>query len=129
MNTRLSLACLAALALAGAAHAQTITVRNAASESAPRAFGLRVQTQMQISLPAAGGSNLDEQKSQQESARKALYEKANRECRTLTEVFGGECRMTTLTVNTNVQDRRGSGSDAVIATGSATYELASPARP
>ena len=116
--------CLLAVCLGGAATAQTVTFQGGARDPAPRAFGLRVQTQMQVSLPSVGALSLDEQKTQQESARTALYDMANRECRSLSEVFGGECRLTTLTVNTNMQDRRGTGAESVMATGSATYELA-----
>ena len=124
LSTRVALA-LALACFAGEACAQTVTIQSGNRDMPARPFGLRVQTQMQVSLASPNLQNLEEQKTQQEVARRALYDMASRECRNLKETFGGECRLTSLSVNTNVQDRRPSGSELIHASASATNELSS----
>lgn len=123
-------AALLPFALVGPASAQTITFQPGSRDVPSRPIGFRVQVQMQVSLATAPGAGVEDQSKQQEAARRALYEMSARECRNLKDTFGGECRLTNLSVNTNIQDRRPAGLETVNATASATYEVAAePARP
>lgn len=94
-------------------------------DRSPRGTVLRVQTQMQVTLPARNVQDLAEQAAQQESARRTLYEMASRECRNLKEVFGGECRLVSVNANTSLQTRHQHGSpvDTIVASANATFEV------
>jgi hypothetical protein len=113
------------------ASAQTITIQTGErSPDAAKISTLRVQTQVHLNLPATNLQSVEEQKAQQEAARRALYEIANRECRLLREVFGTDCRIVTMNVSSNVQNRQaGAGAESVMANGNVTYDLFPAGRP
>ena len=120
-------AALLSAVLAGGAAAQTITFQPGSRDVPSRPIGFRVQVQMQVSLATTSGAGVDDQSKQQEAARRALYEMSARQCRNLKDAFGGECRLTNVSANTNIQDRRPAGQETVNATASATYEVAAEA--
>lgn len=107
------------------------SVRAQPSSEGARAHPFRAQIQMQVSI-AAPLRTAEDQRSQQETARRAIYEMANAECRALRDVFGGECRMTALNTNTNLQQRHGGGalpSEQLVTSATATYEVTAAATP
>lgn len=115
------------LLLSGAALAQTSVPDTARS----RPFRTQVQTQLSMVTAA---QSLEEQRAQGENARRSLYEVANRECNTLRDVFGGECRLMSLNVTSSVQQRQsgmGIASEQLMTSANATYEVsaAGPNRP
>jgi hypothetical protein len=112
------------VSVACAASAQTITIQTGdRSAEGAKISTLRVQTTTNLSLPAVNLQNPDEQRTQQEAARRAIYDMANRECRLLREVFGTDCRIVTMNVSSNAQLRQGGGTELVTANGNVTYEL------
>lgn len=60
-----------------------------------------------------------------ESVRKDLYALSNRECDTLKTIFGGECTLTSVNINSSIQDR-GSRSKSANISISNTYMLKKP---
>jgi hypothetical protein len=103
--------------------AQTITIetRSPDERGATRITTLRVQTQLTLYLPGGVGG-VEEQKAASDAARKAVYEMAARECRTLTEVFKSDCKLVSVNANSNVQARQ-TGQEGISANGSAVFEL------
>ena len=88
-----------------------------------RSNPLRIQVQISIQAASTGDP------SQQEGARRSLYEMANRECKLLTDVFGGECRLVQMNTTSQIQQRSGQyggQADLLNANASTTYEIVRP---
>lgn len=92
----------------------------------PRPDAIRIQVQISIQAPMASSAAPNERLSLQDAGRRAMYEAASRECRVLTEVFGGSCRLLTLNAGSQIQARPvspGMSGEFVLSTATATYEL------
>ena len=98
---------------------RTATAQEGAA-AAGRHTVLRVQSSLNVFMPGLG--SLEEQRAAGETGRRAIYDMANRECRLLVEVFRGECKLTAVNANVNVQ-ARSSGNEGISVSGTATYEL------
>lgn len=102
---RLLLLTAAGLLVFAGANAQTITIRPA--EGAPLSAGqipIRIQVQMNISQRVTM-EGVDGQRRVEEAVRRSLYEMAMNECTLITAVFKTGCRMASLNVNSNAQER------------------------
>jgi hypothetical protein len=86
---------------------------------------LRVQVTMQVTAPVPPSASTEEQRKIIETLRANLYESAAEECSRINNIFKGDCRLTTLNVNSSVQDR-GVNGQIVNATGTAAYDLSRP---
>jgi hypothetical protein len=63
----------------------------------------RINVGFNISQRVSGNS-LDEQRRVDQALRRRLYQLAMQECALLIEVIGGECRIVSMNVNSNIQD-------------------------
>ena len=94
-------------------------------DAASRPSALRIESSMSLQIPLTSGVGAEDQLKQGEDARKALYQASTRECAMLLDIFKMECRIQSVRVVSNVQ-QRGSGTETVTVTGSSTYELSTP---
>ena len=106
------------LLVTSASGKRTATAQEGAA--AGRHTMLRVQSSLNLFLPGIG--SVEEQRAAGETGRRAIYDMANRECRLLVEVFRGDCKLTAVNANVNVQ-ARSSGNEGISVSGTATYEL------
>ncbi|MGE3247685.1 MAG: hypothetical protein AB7F96_07880 [Beijerinckiaceae bacterium] len=86
--------------------------------------GVQISSSFQTSVPVTGQMSVEEEARATESARKALYQIAARECDVIKAVFKGECRMTHLNVRSFIQDR-GNGARQISVSANATYTIVS----
>jgi hypothetical protein len=116
---------LVALLFATAATAQTITISpRADAPTAVTAPPLRIQTSIQIALPA---SSVEDEAKAMESARRQLYQSANNECAILSDIFKADCRLVSANANSSTQERGVSG-PSINAHLNASYELSPRSR-
>ena len=102
---RLLLLTAAWLLVAGSAGAQI--VRIGPQDGVPSAGQItptRIQVQMNISQRVMG-DGVEEQRRVEQAVRRSLYEAALNECAIITTVFKGGCRLASLNVNSNTQER------------------------
>ena len=120
---RLFLLTAAGLLVFAGANAQTITIRPA--NSAPLSAGpiapTRIQVQMNISQRVTM-DGVDEQRHAEEAVRRSLYEMAMNECSVITAIFKTRCRMASLNVNSNAQERN-EALYSINGNATGTYEL------
>jgi hypothetical protein len=120
---RIFLLTAAGLLVFAGANAQTITIRPA--DSAPVSAGqiapTRIQVQMNISQRVTM-DGVDEQRRVEEAVRRSLYQMAMNECTVITAVFKAGCRMASLNVNSNAQERN-ENLYSINGNATGTYEL------
>lgn len=97
----------------------TVSLPNA---GAPVRTPLRIESGWNVTVPLAPGSSVEQQIKQTETARRAIYEMAARECDALRQTFKAECRLQNVRVNSNVQ-MRNPGNEIVSVNGSGSFEL------
>lgn len=83
---------------------------------------LRIESSWVVTVPLAPGSTVEQQITQTESARRAIYEMSSRECDTLKQIFKTDCRLQAVRVNSNVQTRN-PGNEIIHVNGSGSFEL------
>ena len=83
---------------------------------------LRIESGWVVMVPLSAAATVEQQIAQTETARRAIYEMAARECDTLRQVFKAECRLQNVRINSNVQSRN-AGNDSVSVNGSGSFEL------
>ena len=120
---RLFLLTAAGLLVFAGANAQTITIRpaNSAPLSAGQIAPTRIQVQMNISQRVTM-DGVDEQRHVEEAVRRSLYEMAMNECSVITAIFKTGCRMASLNVNSNAQERN-EALYSINGNATGTYEL------
>jgi hypothetical protein len=103
---RLLLLSAAGLFVLGSADAQIITVspRDGVPQLAGQIAPVRIQVQMNISQRVMG-DGAEAQRRVEETVRRSLYEAAMNECTVITSVLKGVCRLASLNVNSNTQER------------------------
>lgn len=120
---RLFLLTAAGLLVFAGANAQTITIRP--TDGAPLSAGqfapTRIQVQMNISQRVTM-DGVDEQRHVEEAVRRSLYEMAMNECTVITAIFKTGCRMASLNVNSNAQERN-EALYSINGNATGTYEL------
>ena len=119
---RLLLLSAAGLFVVGSAEAQNITIGpRDGMPPLPRQIA-RIQVQMNISQRVMS-DGAEAQRRVEEAVRRSLYEAAMNECTVITSVFKGGCRLASLNVNSNTQERNENGY-FVNGNANGTYELA-----
>jgi hypothetical protein len=120
---RLLLLSAAGLFVVGSADAQIITISPRDGMPPPRQIApTRIQVQMNISQRVMS-DGAEAQRRVEEAVRRSLYEAAMNECTVITSVFKGACRLASLNVNSNTQERNENGY-FVNGNANGTYELA-----
>lgn len=75
---------------------------------------IEVRSQISVNVPVATPASTDAALKATEDARKQLYALAGRECETLHQVFGGECALSSVNINSSMQDRGMAGPTAFV---------------
>jgi hypothetical protein len=101
MTRVLAVGLLFALTLSAAAQSSQMTAP--APQTDRRGDNVRVQVNVSFLLPAPSDRDAEEVVKAQESARRILYQVADRECTLLKELMATECRMESVNVNINRQ--------------------------
>jgi hypothetical protein len=120
---RIFLLTAAGLLVFAGADAQTITIRPA--DGAPLSAGQIVPTRIQVQMNISQRVTMDgvnEQRRVEEAVRRSLYEMAMNECTVITAIFKTGCRMASLNVNSNAQER-GETLYSINGNATGTYEL------
>lgn len=99
MRQALVLLPMVLLAATTAANAQTIGDRPAVAAQVPTRINIGMSISERIS-----GVSLEEQYRADQAIRRQLYRMAMEECTLLAEVMRAECKLTSLSVNTNFQN-------------------------
>jgi hypothetical protein len=120
---RLFLLTAAGILVFAAANAQTITngPADGAHLSAGQIAPTRIQVQMNISQRVTR-DGVDEQRRVEEAVRRSLYETAMNECTVISAVFKAGCKMASLNVNSNAQERN-ENLYSINGNATGTYEL------
>jgi hypothetical protein len=119
---RLLLLSAAGLLVFADANAQTITIQPAdGARLSAGQIPTRIQVQMNISQRATM-DGVDGQRRVEEAVRRSLYEMAMNECTLITAIFNTGCRMASLNVNSNVQERN-ENVYSINGNATGTYEL------
>ena len=120
---RLLLLFAAGLFVAGSADAQIITIspRDGMTPAPRQIAPTRIQVQMNISQRVMS-DGAEAQQRMEEAVRRSLYEAAMNECSVITSIFKGGCRLASLNVNSNTQERNENGY-FVNGNANGTYEL------
>jgi hypothetical protein len=108
-----------AAAAPSAGHADTVIVQRPNAET--RASEVRVQVAMNLFIPGPVNAT-PESFDAQENVRKAIYERAGRECETLKATLASECRLESINVSTNRQYGPPQA-EGFMATGNMTYRI------
>ena len=121
---RLLLLSAALLFVVASADAQIVTIspRDGMPPPPRQIAPTRIQVQMNISQRVMS-DGADAQRRVEEAVRRSLYEAAMNECTVITSVFKGGCRLASLNVNSNTQERNENGY-FVNGNANGTYELA-----
>jgi hypothetical protein len=121
---RLLLLSAAGLFVVGSADAQNTTISPRDSMPSPlrQIVPTRIQVQMNISQRVMS-DGAETQRRVEEAVRRSLYEAAMNECTVIMSVFKGGCRLASLNVNSNTQERNENGY-FVNGNANGTYEIA-----
>ena len=83
---------------------------------------LEIRSQISVTFPVADQVSASHTMKSMEESRRDLYALSNRECDTLKAIFGGECSLSSININSSVQDR-GTRDKAAFISISNTYEV------
>jgi hypothetical protein len=89
---------------------------------APNTFdpsATRIQVSIGVTRPSSTATTQD-QLAAQEELRRLLYESAARECGVIGDTFKAECRIASLNISSNANNR---GNDGIFANANVTFEL------
>ena len=89
---------------------------------------LEVRSQISVNVPVTDQTAVGDERKTMADARQQLYTFADRECETLRATFGGDCSLSSININSSVQDRPPQ-SKAIFASVSATYQVKRAAKP
>ena len=89
---------------------------------------LEIRSQISVNMPVMDQASSGDEMKAMADARQQLYTFANHECETLHTTFGGNCSLSSININSSIQDRQ-PRSKTVFASVSATYEVKREARP
>ena len=81
---------------------------------------LQIRSQLSVTVP--GGASASDEVKAMENTRHELYALSNRECDSLRAIFGGDCSLSNITMNSQTQDRGNQGRSAFVSINS-TYEI------
>jgi hypothetical protein len=94
----------------------------AADKTPPQAQIVRIETSMNLSLPIAVNTGIEDQIKSIESTKEFLYQEVARGCNNLKNVFKGSCALKNVRIGSSMQNRCNSGESASINVG-ASYEV------
>lgn len=116
--------CIAILLSIGSAQAAPdVVIQNSTADiTKQQLFVVKIETSMNINIPVAANSSVEDQVKTIEAGKKLLYQDAAKGCDALKQAFKGDCLLKNVRINSNTQYRGNMGDINSLNIG-ASYEV------